>query len=172
MHSDILDFDGEETVDPRRLRSALGRYPTGVTVITTRTGGGKLEGMTANSFAAVSLDPPLVLWSIERRAASLPGFLDSGCFAINILSSDQSVLARHFAVPRMDKFEGIEFAAGIDGCPLLPDALASFECSIENTAEGGDHVIVIGRVRRAAYREGQPLIFSSGRYGTHAAMTA
>jgi flavin reductase (DIM6/NTAB) family NADH-FMN oxidoreductase RutF len=151
-------------IDPRDLRNALGRFATGVTVITTRTGDGKREGLTANSFAAVSLDPPLVSWSLKRAAPSFASFLAARHFAVNVLSAGQRELCRHFATPSMDKFTGLAFEEGLHGAPLLPGCLASFECRTENTFEGGDHLIFIGRVDRAAHRDGEPLIFSAGRF--------
>lgn len=152
------------THDPRQFRNALGRFATGVTVITTCTPDGKREGLTANSFSALSLDPPLVLWSIVRKSASLPGFLAAGHFAINVLSSTQADLSHRFATPHPDKFEGVDVEAGLADCPLLPGALASFECSTEQTVEGGDHILFIGRVRQVRWNDGDPLVFSSGRY--------
>ena len=164
VHS--ISFE-QDVVDPRHLRHALGRFATGVTVITTRTVEGRLEGLTANSFSAVSLDPPLVLWSLRRNASSLPSFLASGYFAVNVLGAQQCDLSRRFATPSPDKFAGLPVAAGLGGCPLLHDTLASFECSTEHTVVGGDHIIFIGRVHRATYRDGEPLIFSAGQYCTH-----
>lgn len=158
--------------DPRQLRNALGRFATGVTVITTCVEG-KREGLTANSFSALSLDPPLVLWSIVRRSASLPAFLASRNFAVNVLGADQRELSHRFATPAPDKFQalaGVE--AGIGETPLLPGALASFECETERTEDGGDHVLFIGRVRRIRYGDGDPLIFSGGRYATALPMGA
>ncbi len=153
-----------ETVDPRQLRNALGRFATGVTVITTQTPAGKLEGLTANSFSALSLDPPLVLWSIRLSAPSLPGFLAAGGFAVNVLAADQRKLAADFATASVDKFADVPFAIGQRGYPLLPGSIAVFECQTENTIEGGDHLIFIGRVVAAAYRDGEPLVFSGGEY--------
>ena len=153
--------------DQRQLRDALGRFATGVTVITTRTSEGQLEGLTANSFSAVSLEPPLVLWSLWRSAQSLPSFLDAGHFAVNVLAADQDDLSRHFALRADNKFAAVAHDEGLGGCPLLHNALASFECSTENTVVGGDHIIFIGRVHRASYRAGAPLIFSAGQYCTH-----
>jgi flavin reductase (DIM6/NTAB) family NADH-FMN oxidoreductase RutF len=153
-----------DTADRRDLRQALGRFATGVTVITTRSPEGRREGLTANSFAAVSLDPPLVLWSLKNSAPSQPSFLASRCFAVNVLAAHQSALSRHFACPRPDKFVGVAALNGMTGCPVLPDALAIFECSTESTIAGGDHTIFIGRIRRASYRDGDPLIFNSGKY--------
>jgi flavin reductase (DIM6/NTAB) family NADH-FMN oxidoreductase RutF len=157
-------LDGEH--DARQLRTALGRFPTGVTVITTRAPGGKLEGLTANSFAALSLDPPLVLWSINRRSSSVPGFLESGHFAINVLRSGQSDTSHRFATPRENKFEGVAFEHGLGGSPVLHGALATFECERESTIEGGDHLLFVGRVHKICYGDGEPLIFSSGKYCT------
>jgi flavin reductase (DIM6/NTAB) family NADH-FMN oxidoreductase RutF len=157
-----------ESSDPRLLRQALGRFATGVTVITTRTQDGKYEGLTANSFSAVSLDPPLVLWSLRLAAPSLQNFKAAGHFVVNVLSSEQSALSRHFATPRHDKFEDLAFSAGIGGCPMLDDSLAIFECRTETMIEGGDHIIFIGRVTCAHHRDGAPLVFAGGRYGTHA----
>ena len=153
--------------DSRPLREALGRFATGVTVITTRTQDGKLEGLTANSFAAVSLDPPLVLWSLKKSAPSLNSFQNAGFFAVNVLAADQKDLSNHFARPHKDKFSDVHATEGHGGCPVLPGCLATFECSTETTVVGGDHIIFIGRVHRATYRSGEPLIFSSGAYATH-----
>ena len=160
VHS--ISFE-QDVIDQRHLRHALGRFATGVTVITTRT----LEGLTANSFSAVSLDPPLVLWSLRRNASSLSSFQGSGYFAVNVLGAHQCDLSRRFATPAADKFAGLTFSAGLGGCPLFEDTLASFECSTEHTVVGGDHIIFIGRVHRATYRDGEPLIFSAGQYCTH-----
>jgi flavin reductase (DIM6/NTAB) family NADH-FMN oxidoreductase RutF len=154
------------THDPRLLRNALGRFPTGVTVITTRTPDGKREGLTANSFSALSLDPPLVLWSIVRKSGSLPGFLASGHFAINVLASSQSDVSHRFATPREDKFDGMPVEEGLGGSPLLPGAIASFECQTAQTIDGGDHVLFVGRVHKVRYGDGDPLIFNAGRYCT------
>lgn len=152
--------------DSRQLRNALGRFPTGVTVITTRAPGGKMEGLTANSFSALSLDPPLVLWSINRKSQSIAGFLASGHFAINVLRAGQTDLSHRFATPSENKFEGLAVAHGLGGSPLLGGVLASFECQTETTIEGGDHLLFVGRVHRISYGEGEPLIFNSGRYCT------
>jgi flavin reductase (DIM6/NTAB) family NADH-FMN oxidoreductase RutF len=151
-------------IDERALRKALGLFATGVAVVTTRSHCGRLAGLTANSFAPVSLDPPLVLWSLRQDAPSMACFTGSDHFAVNVLGVGQRSLSRHFSSPRPDKFSGITYAPGLGGCPLLSGALAQFECAIENTIPGGDHVILLGRVLRAAYREGEPLIFATGGY--------
>jgi flavin reductase (DIM6/NTAB) family NADH-FMN oxidoreductase RutF len=151
-------------IDTRTLRTALGLFATGVAVITTRCRSGRPAGLTANSFAAVSLDPPLVLWSLSQDAPSMACFRDAEYFAVNVLGVRQRPLSRHFSSPRADKFSGITYAAGVCGCPLLDGALAHFECAIENTIPGGDHLIFLGRVLRVAYRGGEPLIFATGGY--------
>ncbi|MDM0069986.1 flavin reductase family protein [Variovorax sp. J31P207] len=163
---ELRHFTLDGSHDARQLRNALGRFPTGVTVITTRAPNGKREGLTANSFAALSLEPPLVLWSIGRKSPSLEGFLASGHFAINVLSAGQSDVSHRFAMPSPDKFAGIEVESGLGGSPLLPGVLARFECETEQTIDGGDHVLFVGRVRNLAFGDGEPLIFSSGRYCT------
>ena len=159
-----LYLDGQH--DTRQLRNALGRFPTGVTVITTRTPDGKLEGLTANSFSALSLDPPLVLWSIRRNALSLPGFLASGHFAINVLGVGQSDLSQRFATPNENKYGGLVYEEGLGGSPVLDGVLASFECETQSTIDGGDHVLFVGRVHKVSYHDGEPLIFNAGRYCT------
>jgi len=155
-------------MDQRHFRNALGRFVTGVTVITTRTAEGKLEGLTANSFSAVSLDPPLVLWSLRKSSTLIKVFEAAEHFAVNVLGAWQFALSEHFAKRAPDKFENVVHAPGLAGCPLLFGALATFECSKEANVTSGDHVVFFGRVERATYREGEPLIFSAGRYGTHA----
>lgn len=157
----------EGAIDERHLRNALGRYVTGVTIITTRTAVGKLAGLTANSFTAVSLDPPLVLWSLKTTSSSLASFEEANHFAVHVLGTWQYALSQQFAKRGEDKFNNVAHAPGLGGCPLLADALATFECSKETRIVGGDHVVFFGRVERASYRDGEPLIFSAGRYGTH-----
>lgn len=150
--------------DHAALRKAFGRFATGVTVITTRGPGGRLEGLTANSFASVSLDPPLVLWSLRRDARSAPSFIEHPNFAVNVLAADQQALARRFSLPADDKFNGVEAKLGAGGCPLIAGAIAHFECARETTVPGGDHIVFIGRVLAAAHRDGEPLIFANGGY--------
>lgn len=164
METTEVMLDGSH--DSRQLRNALGRFPTGVTVITTRGPDGRREGLTANSFSALSLDPPLVLWSIVRKSGSLPAFVASGHFAINVLAAGQSDVSHRFATPSPDKFAGLECREGLGGSPLLAGVLASFECSTESTLDGGDHLLFVGRVLRIRYGAGEPLIFNAGRYCT------
>ena len=157
-------------VDQRTLRDAFGRFPTGVTVITARAEDGKCEGITANSFSTVSLDPPLVLWNLRRDARSRLGFTSASHFAIHILSRDQHRISKHFATPATDKFEGLSVEYGLGGCPLLPDYLARFECKTKDIIPVGDHFVWIGEVVRACYNDAEPLIFSSGRFAALATL--
>jgi flavin reductase (DIM6/NTAB) family NADH-FMN oxidoreductase RutF len=157
-----LDLNGK--IDQRALRHALGRFATGVAVITTCTADGKLEGLTVNSFASVSLDPPLVLWCLQRTAPSFASFAAAGVFAVSVLGADQRALSHRFATAVPHKFGDVAHLVGYGGAPRLADALAWFECRTERTVDGGDHVIFIGRVMRAGYRDGEPLVFSAGRY--------
>ena len=159
-----LEQAATDPIDGKQFRQALGRYATGVTVVTTRGKDGKLEGLTANSFASVSLDPPLVLWSLRKQAASLPAFRDSGWFAVNVLGSQHEGVSRHFATPAAEKFSATTYRPGLNGCPVLPDAIASFECSVEQQVDAGDHVVFIGRVRRLCNQDGDPLVFSGGTF--------
>lgn len=145
----------------RDLRDALGRYATGVTVVTTMTPRGPL-GMTVNSFSSVSLDPPLVLWSPARKSSRFPAFEASSHFAIHILAADQRPLAEHFA--RNGDFEGVSHAPGIGETPLLSGAAARLECLHAVHYDGGDHLIVVGEVLRITEADRPPLVYHRGRY--------
>jgi flavin reductase (DIM6/NTAB) family NADH-FMN oxidoreductase RutF len=150
--------------DTKQLRKALGRFATGVAVMTTCAADGKLEGVTSNSFSSVSLDPPLVLWCLSRKAGSFAGFGQARYFAVNVLASHQVELSRNFSTPQTNKFSGISFRSGIGHCPILIDTIAHFECVTENVVDGGDHAIIIGRVVTAVMTGGEPLIFVDGAY--------
>jgi len=154
--------------DLRDLRNALGKFATGVCVITTRGPDGKLEGLTANSFCSVSLDPPIVLWSLRKDAGSLPTFERATHFCINILHARQVAMSQHFCSPRLNKFEdcSAEFTDGLDGVPILRDALATFECEQVERHCVGDHIVFYGAVRRYAYSQESPLAFHAGSYTT------
>ncbi len=156
--------DLAEAHDPLALRRALGKFATGIAIVTTEAENGKREGLTINSFASVSLDPPLVLWSLKREAPSIETFIASGKFIINILSADQADLSTHFARPQEDKFADIDHAPGENGCPQFPDCLAQFECETVDVLDGGDHAIFLGKVNKFAENSGMPLIYSEGRY--------
>jgi flavin reductase (DIM6/NTAB) family NADH-FMN oxidoreductase RutF len=155
---------GAEPFDPRELRRALGQFATGVTVMTARAEDGSRVGVTANSFSSLSLDPPLVLWCLDRTAPSKPVFEAASHFAVNVLSAGQHFLSRQFATPAEDKFVGVACEEGLRGLPLLAGALARFVCRSVRQVEAGDHVIVIGEVERFETFEGEPLVFHSGSY--------
>jgi flavin reductase (DIM6/NTAB) family NADH-FMN oxidoreductase RutF len=147
------------------FRSALGMFATGVTIVTARGPDGKPVGLTANSFNSVSLDPPLVLWSLSQAAASLPAFRAGSHYAINVLAADQKTLAERFSLKGADRFSGVEFEIGAGGAPLLKGAAATFECFNRSRYEEGDHVIFVGEVERCTSRTGvSPLLFHGGRY--------
>lgn len=156
-------------VDQKAFRTALGRFATGVTIATTLDDTGAPIGLTANSFNSVSMDPPLILWSLARSSCNLKHFQHHGRFAINVLSADQAALCRQFASAVPDRFEGVNWTAGIGGVPVLTSSLAVFECVTENEIDGGDHVIFLGRVERFGHggeaADGQPLIFFDGQIG-------
>ncbi|MBG0830664.1 flavin reductase family protein [Planomonospora sp. ID67723] len=148
----------------RSLRDAFGQFATGVAVVTTATPDGERAGVTVNSFTSVSLDPPLVLWCLSRRAPSAPVFLRAGRFAVNVLGEDQGHLSRRFATPSPDKFAGVETRPGPGGLPVLAGTLAYFACRTAGVHEGGDHLIVIGEVEHFHRAEGDPLVFHAGGY--------
>ena len=152
-------------VDPRQFRNALGTFATGVAVITTRGPRGELVGNTANSFNAVSLEPPLVLWSLGRSALSFKAYLSTDHFAINVLREEQRHLSTTFAQALADKWSDLAFETWDTGCPILTEALANFECRTRATYEGGDHVIFLGEViRMRSVGDGRPLLYFRGDY--------
>jgi flavin reductase (DIM6/NTAB) family NADH-FMN oxidoreductase RutF len=150
--------------DQREFRNALGRFATGIAVITTIGPGGKAEGMTANSFGALSLDPPLVHWCIGKSTITHDTFCQCSHFAINVLRADQRHLSNQFATPAADKFSAVEWKSGIGGVPLILNPLALFECRNKAQHECGDHTILVGAVEKFSYGEGHPLLFSAGKY--------
>jgi flavin reductase (DIM6/NTAB) family NADH-FMN oxidoreductase RutF len=149
------------------FRASLAMFATGVTIVTARTTDGGPIGLTANSFNSVSIDPPLVLWSLSRQAGSMPAFARGSHYAINILAADQRALAERFASKDVARFDGVPFRAGASGVPLLEGAAASFECFNRSRYQEGDHVIFVGEVEACQRRAGaSPLIFHGGRYFT------
>ncbi|KFI31655.1 flavin reductase [Haematobacter massiliensis] len=147
----------------RDFRDALGRFATGVTVVTTQTAAGPIA-ITANSFAAVSLNPPLVLWSPARMSSRFDAFVAAERFAIHVLAAGQNDVARHFTKQGTD-FTGVPLTESDTGIPLIEGCLARFECRQHAVHEGGDHVIIVGEVERAAYDDGKPLVFHAGHFG-------
>jgi flavin reductase (DIM6/NTAB) family NADH-FMN oxidoreductase RutF len=152
-------------IDPRDFRNALGTYATGVTIITAAGRDGKPYGLTCNSFASVSLNPPLVLWSLVLYSSSLSVFQNAGHFAVNVLGASQQALANKFAKSSEDKFVGVEWTPGVGNAPLLKDSVANFQCRAVNRYYGGDHVIFLGAVEAYAYNRDEPLLFARGGYG-------
>jgi flavin reductase (DIM6/NTAB) family NADH-FMN oxidoreductase RutF/DNA-binding MarR family transcriptional regulator len=155
--------EGDPTADGRMFRRCLGQYGTGIAIITTDVDG-RRAAVTVNSFASVSLDPPLVLWSIAHTSRSYPLFTTGGRFAVNILSSKQMDVSRHFSSKVEDKFADTAWSSGRFGSPLIDGCLAHFECETHSLVEGGDHTIIIGLVKRASRFEGAPILFSQGQY--------
>jgi 4-hydroxyphenylacetate 3-hydroxylase, reductase component len=155
-------------LDPLSLRRALGSFGTGVTVVSTVAAGGRLVGVTANSFSSVSLDPPIVLWSLNRHSASLAAFDHCGHFVVNVLAVDQAALSQRFSKPAAsqwaDKFDGLAYRRNEQGLPVLAGCAASFECSILNRTEVGDHVLFLGAVQAFEHHRRVGLLYCQGRY--------
>ena len=149
------------------FRASLAMFATGVTIVTARTATGELVGLTANSFNSVSLTPPLVLWSLSQAASSMAAFSTGSHYAINILAADQKELAERFSSKRADRWDGVAFADGVAGAPLLAGAAASFECFNRSRYQEGDHVIFVGEVERCSHRDGAaPLLYHGGKFYT------
>lgn len=148
------------------FRQALGAFATGITVATTLDKDGQPHGLTVNSFNSVSLDPPLVLWSLNKQSHQLDVFSQSGFYGISILAEEQMDLSNRFASMIDDRFEGVGWQKGDSGAPLLDGALATFDCKVEQIVDGGDHIILIGRVMSVTKNEGAPLLYYAGGYKT------
>lgn len=152
-------------LSPPRLRQALGRYATGVTVVTAAGAQGPI-GLTVNSFAPVSLDPPLVLWSLRRASMHYDDFMAQGGFAIHVLGAPQRDLARVFSQPVADRYAGLDWYLGQDGIPVFDACAARFECATRQVLEVGDHAVLIGEVLRlhAPDDDGGALVFHKGAF--------
>lgn len=153
--------------DARRLRDVLGRFATGIIVVTAATENGERLGMTMSSFNSVSLDPPLVLFSIHKKARSFGAWQSTRHYAINILGEDQEDIANRFARAKEDKWQDLKICTGSNGVPLLPGCPAAFECEAYARHDGGDHEIFVGlvlRLHEAASRKTSPLVFFEGRF--------
>jgi flavin reductase (DIM6/NTAB) family NADH-FMN oxidoreductase RutF len=155
----------QSPIDPREFRNALATYATGVTIITAAADDGKPYGLTCNSFASVSLNPPLVLWSLVLYSSSLSVFQNARYFAVNVLGASQQSLANKFAKSSDDKFAGVDWAPGLGNAPLLVESVANFQCRAVNRYYGGDHVIFLGAVEAYSYNRKEPLLFARGGYG-------
>lgn len=152
-------------VDRAAFRQALGQFATGVTVVSTLDGNGQPYGMTASSFCSLSLDPPLVQWSISTRSFSFPIFEKADHFAVNVLASVQEDVSRNFCKP-IDRFATVKAVSGLEGLPLIEGSLAWLECKVEERIECGDHTIFVGRLLRTRVFEGAPLLHWQGRYAS------
>ena len=160
------DLRPGDPADTHALRHALGWFATGVTIATALDSDAQPVGLTCNSFNSVSLEPPLVLWSLGQRSFSRPAFERTDHFAINVLPADQTALAKRFAKPLEDKWAGVDWVPGTAGVPRLPLALATFDCRVRERFHGGDHLIFLGEVVQMHSREaGEPLVFLRGRFG-------
>lgn len=147
------------------FRAALGMFATGVTVVTARSSRGQLVGLTASSFNSVSLQPPLVLWSLSTRSASMAVFRAGSHYAINVLAADQHALALRFAAPGRERWEGVSWRLGVAGAPLIDGAAAHFECFNRSRYTEGDHVIFVGQVEHCDRQPGAaPLLFHDGAF--------
>ena len=146
------------------LRQAFGSFATGVTIVTARDAKGNLVGLTANSFSAVSLEPPLVLWCVSLTTPSFAAFRDCSHYTINVLSADQEDISNRFATPNADKFAGMDYSLSAGGAPTLKGCIASFECRNAHQYPGGDHLIMVGQVENYRVNMDAPLLFFASKY--------
>ena len=152
-------------VTQSEFRQALAQFATGVTVVTACGPDGAVVGLTANSFNSVSLEPPLVLWSLALRSASMQVLRSCSHYAINVLGAEHEALARQFASKDVDRFAGVAWHSGLAGAPLIAGAIARFECRNRSRYAEGDHVIFVGEVERCGHRVGaSPLLFHGGKF--------
>ena len=151
-------------INPDEFRHALGRFASGVTVVTSKDADGNLHGITVSAFCSVSLEPPLILVCIAVNTGSHHALTETDSFVVNILREDQQHISDRFASFLHSKFETVNHHAGIDGLPVLEDALANLECRLINSHPNGDHTIFVGRIERADINEGKPLVYWHGSY--------
>ena len=151
-------------LDTTDLRRALGRFGTGVTIVSTLDAQGAPVGVTANSFSSVSLEPPIVLWSLRRASPSLAAFDATGRFVINVLALEQVELSRRFASPVADKFAGVGHTRGLGGLPVVEGCAAVFQCRTEQRLEVGDHILFLGLVEAYGHQVGPTLLYCQGQY--------
>jgi flavin reductase (DIM6/NTAB) family NADH-FMN oxidoreductase RutF len=152
------------SVSQDEFRAVLGRFPSGVTVVTTKAANGSDQGMTVSAFCSVSLEPPLVLICIEKTASVHEALTTSEGFVVNVLSAKQEQLARRFAIVDIDRFEGVGFTRSTSGCAILDDVLAVIECKRVSAFDGGDHTIILGEVELTRAEAGTPLLYYRGGY--------
>ena len=159
-----MSDDAKTNLTPASLRTALGRFATGVTIVTCRGAAGEPVGLTANSFNALSLDPPLVLWSLRRASTNIDAFVAARHFVINVLAESQVELSRRFSSRAEDKFADGVWSPGLHGVPVLTGSAAVFECETVSQQTAGDHVLFIGRVLNLSEAPVAPLVFQAGHY--------
>ena len=163
-----MTSDTSGCIEARAFRNALGKYATGVAIVTCDCAHGPL-GMTANSFASVSLEPPLVLWSPAKASKRFAAFESAAHFAIHVLDENQRHFCEAFA-SEGSNFSSVDWQVSDKGVPLIANTLARFECERYDVHDGGDHAIIVGKVTKAAFREGNPLVFAGGRFGRFSGM--
>ncbi len=163
--NDILDR--LTVVDPLALRNAMGSFLTGVTIVTTRNEAGEPYGLTVNSFNSVSLDPPLVLWSLDHSSDKIDMFRKAAAFTVNVMGADESDMIWRFAKAETDRFDNTNWHWGENQQPVLDDALVSFECRLWAEYPGGDHAIFVGEVLNITQSDGKPAAFFKGKLGAY-----
>jgi flavin reductase (DIM6/NTAB) family NADH-FMN oxidoreductase RutF len=151
-------------VTQAEFRAALSRFPSGITVVTSRGTDGNFHGITVSAFCSVSLDPPLILVCIEKTTISHLAISSSGSFVVNVLARADEDLSERFSIPAANKFDGISYRVGLDGIPILDVALVALECRLQDAFDGGDHTIFVGLVAKASIRDGKPLVYFHGNY--------
>ena len=164
--------DGIPAFDERQLRDALAQFATGVTIVCAHAPNGRYVGFTANSFNSLSLDPPLILWSLSHRSGSLAAFETADRYAVNVLSTAQVDLARRFSRPHADRFANVPFRLGWSDAPLIEGCVAWFECRHHARHRAGDHMLFIGEIVTVERARGRGLVFQHGHYGTIASLNA
>ncbi len=152
------------TIEPQELRRVMGHFATGVTVITTKDQEGAPQGLTANAFMSLSLDPPLIVISVDKGASCYGCFAPQNGFTVNFLSEEQEEISRRFATKGIDKFDGLGWKAGDNGAAILDGVLGHVECKITQCYDGGDHTIVLGEIVSASASGDRPLLFFKGKY--------
>lgn len=152
------------SITKNEFRHALGRFASGVTVVTTRDADNRLHGITVSAFCSVSLEPPLILVCIEKKAGSHHAFSAGKAFVVNLLAAHQQHISDRFASHIADKFEGVAYRQGIEDLPVLNEALANLECVLKHAYEAGDHTIFVGEIETAHISDGEPLVYFHGNY--------
>lgn len=160
-----MSLSSSSPFSERQLRDALGQFATGVTIVTTADAAGQPVGMTVSSFNAVSLSPPLVLWSLGRATLLQPVFAACQHYAVHVLALEQEALARRFATKQAERFAGVDWRPNAQGVPILAGAVAVFECALRHQYDGGDHIIMVGEVLYCRRQAGEPLLYHAGQLG-------